>query len=232
MSGRVVGIGTGPGDPELVTLRAVRAVGNADRVVYVHAKDRPSRAWASMAPHFRPHQHQLAVALDMGTDRVTLDEAYEDLAHAVRDAVRQGETVAVLCEGDPLLYGTFLHLLPRLAGLPIEVVPGIPSAQAAAAVSCWPQAQGDESFAILPATMGTARLRQHLALAHGAAIIKVGRQLAAVRALLEELGVADGAVLAVDVSGPGQRLVRLADWGEAPLPYFALLLTRGLGGAG
>jgi precorrin-2/cobalt-factor-2 C20-methyltransferase len=230
LSGRLFGIGTGPGDPELVTLKAIRVARAADLVVYVHAKGRPSRARATMAPHLAPGTAEHGVELDMGPDRTAVDRAYDRLALDLKAALARGADVAVLCEGDPLVFGTFLYLLQRLPDAPVTVVPGISSPQAAAAALAWPFAKGDETFAVLPATMGVAALGQRLALVTTAAIIKVGRHVEEVRALLDGLGLLDTAWLAVEVTTPGERLVRLADWPEPTAPYFALVLTHGLGG--
>jgi precorrin-2/cobalt-factor-2 C20-methyltransferase len=231
LTGRLLGIGTGPGDPELVTLKAVRLARAADLVVHVHAKGRPSRARTTMAPHLAADCIERAVELDMTPDRAAVDAAYDALAGDVRTALEDGQTVAVLCEGDPLLFGTLLYLLDRLGDVPVEVVPGIASPLAAAAAVPWPLARGDEAFAVLPATMGTARLRRHLAFLDAAAIIKVGRHVGALRELLGELGLLDEAVLAVQVTTEAQELHPLADFTDATAPYFALVLTRGLGGA-
>ncbi len=231
MTGRLLGIGTGPGDPELVTLKAVRLVRAADLVVHVHAKGRPSRARATMAPHLAPDCAERAVDLDMTPDRRAVDAAYDTLASDVRTALAAGRTVAVLCEGDPLLFGTFLYLLDRLGDVPVEVVPGIASPLAAAAAVPWPIARGDEAFAVLPATMGMAGLRRHLAMLDAAAIIKVGRHVGLVRGLLDELGLLDGAVLVLQATTEAQELHPLAGFGGDGAPYFALVLTRGLGGA-
>lgn len=227
MSGRLFGIGTGPGDPELVTLKAIRLARAAALVVAVHAKARPSRALATMAPHLEPDQPRHAVELDMRPDRSAVDGAYDRLALTVRRVLARGEDVAVLCEGDPLFFGTFLYLLDRLPAVPTTIVPGITSPHAAAAALGWPLAQGDDAFAVLPATLGPARLRTFLAGVPAAAIIKVGRHLEAVRTVLGELGLLDDAWLAVEVATPAERLVRLADWSEPRAPYFALVLTRG-----
>lgn len=230
MSGRLVGIGVGPGDPELVTLKAVRVLGEADVVVAVAAAGRPSRARAIVEAHLKAGVRERTVPLQMGPDPATTDASYARLAAAVREELAQGATVAVLCEGDPLLFGTFVHLMHRMEpGTAIEVVPGIPSPIAAAAREAWPLAIGEEPFAVLPATMGPARLHACLAVVRSAAIIKVGRRFAEVRDLLTELGLLDEARLVVELGGTAERRLPLGDWQDARAPYFSLVLTRGLG---
>jgi precorrin-2/cobalt-factor-2 C20-methyltransferase len=229
VSGRLVGIGVGPGDPELLTLKAVRRLGEADVVVTLAAAERPSRARAIAAAHLPPNVRELHVRLEMGPERGAAKAGYDRLAAAVSGELAAGAVVAVLCEGDPLLFGTFVHLLHRLPdGAAVEVVPGIPSAVAAAAAECWPIAVGAEAFAVLPATMGPARLHAALAMVRSAAILKLGARLPEVRHLLGELGLLADARLVVELGGRDERRLALADWRDACAPYFSLVLTRGL----
>jgi precorrin-2/cobalt-factor-2 C20-methyltransferase len=230
VTGRVVGIGVGPGDPELLTLKAVRRLGEADVVVALAAADRPSRARAVVAAHLPENVRELRVPLEMGPDRSSANASYDRLAATVGAELAAGATVAVLCEGDPLLFGTFIYLLHRLPDdAPVEVVPGIPSAIAAAAAERRPLTVGGEGFAVLPATMGTDGLRAALATVASAAILKTGQRFAAVRDLLTEMGLLDDARLIVELGGAHERRLPLADWNEERAPYFSLILTRGLG---
>mgnify|MGYP006272161437 FL=1 len=230
MTGRLAGIGVGPGDPELLTLKAVRRLAEADVVVTLAAADRPSRARAIAAAHLPPHARELHVPLAMGPDRGRVEAAYDRLAAAVREELAAGATVAVLCEGDPLLFGTFVHLLHRLpADAAVDVVPGIPSALAAAAVERWPITVGAEGFAVLPATMGAAALHAALAQVRSAALLKIGKRVGEIRALLAGLDLLADARLVVELDGAGERRLPLADWAEDAAPYFSLILTRGLG---
>lgn len=230
MSGRVVGIGVGPGDPELLTLKAVRRLGEADVVVALAAADRPSRARAIAAAHLPTTVRELRVPLEMGPDRSSANASYDRLAATVREELAAGAKVAVLCEGDPLLFGTFIYLLHRLPDhADVEVVPGIPSAIAAAAAERWPITVGGEGFAVLPATMGAARLHAALAVVRSAAILKTGKRFKEVRDLLDRLGLLAEARLVVELGSPNERRLPLAAWDEARAPYFSLILTRGLG---
>lgn len=230
MSGRLVGIGVGPGDPELMTLKAVRRLGEADVVVTLAAGSRPSRARAIAAAHLPPTARELSVPLDMGADRRAVAASYDRLAATVRGELGGGAVVAVLCEGDPLLFGTFVHLLHRLPdAAAVDVVPGIPSALAAAAAERWPIATGEEGVAVLPATLGPARLHAALAVVRSAAILKLGARLGEVRHLLGELGLLADARLVVELGGADERRLPLAAWPEPRAPYFSLVLTRGLG---
>jgi precorrin-2/cobalt-factor-2 C20-methyltransferase len=230
VTGRLVGIGVGPGDPELLTLKAVRRLGEADVVVTLAAAGRSSRARAVAAAHLPATAREVRVPLAMGPDRTAVDAAYDRLAVVVGDELAAGAVVAVLCEGDPLLFGTFVHLLDRLGDdAPVEIVPGIPSALAAAAAERWPLAVGAEGVAVLPATMGPGRLHAALAVARSAVILKLGARLAEVRRLLAELGLLDGARLVVELGGADERRLPLAAWREPRAPYFSLVLTRGLG---
>ncbi|MEO1089724.1 MAG: precorrin-2 C(20)-methyltransferase [Pseudomonadota bacterium] len=229
MTGRLFGIGVGPGDPELVTLKAVRLTRAADVVVHLRARGRPSRSRAIMAPHLRDDQPEIGVELVMSPDRRDAEASYDRLAATVAETLAAGHTVAVLCEGDPLLFGTFVHLLERLEPVPdVEIVPGVASPHAAAAAAGWPLATGAASFGVLAASMGADALRQRLACLDAAALIKVGKRLQEVRALLTELGLDADARLVVEASSQKQQVQKLTDWPEARAPYFSVVLTRGL----
>ena len=231
MSGRLVGIGVGPGDPELLTLKAVRRLGEADVVVSLAAAGRPSRARAIAAAHLRPGVGEITTALEMGPDRSETIAGYARLAERLQGELARGATVAVLCEGDPLLFGTFIHLMHALGDAhAIEIVPGIPSPIAAAAADRRPLAVAEDGFGVLAATMGAARLHACLAPLASAAIIKAGRRFAEVRDLLVRLELAADARLVVELGGAQERRLPLLAWDEPHTPYFSLILTRGLAG--
>jgi precorrin-2/cobalt-factor-2 C20-methyltransferase len=225
--GRLYGIGVGPGDPELLTLKAVRLIRACPVLAYVAPDGRPSLARAIAAPHLPGYgQRELAIPVPMDPD-----------AGLSRDAARRteplaaelsaGRDVALLCEGDPLLYGSFIHLSARLAGrFAVEVVPGVTSITAAAAAAAnLPLAARDATLTVLPATLPADRLADHLRRADAAAVLKLGRHLGKLRTVLADLGLLDGTVYVERATQPGQRVLPLAALEGDAAPYFSLALV-------
>jgi precorrin-2/cobalt-factor-2 C20-methyltransferase len=224
-TGRLIGIGVGPGDPELMTLKAVRILSEVPVLTYVSANGQPSIARAIAAVHVPGGQREINLALPMQSLPELAQAAYDEGAARIGAELEQGRDVAVLCEGDPLFYGSFNHLLARLADCyTVEIVPGVISFSAAAAAARAPMVLRSESFVVLPATLAHEPLRARLAQADAAAILKLGRHLPKVRQVLIELGLLARAIYVERVSTEQERVMRLTDFAEAHAPYFALVL--------
>jgi precorrin-2/cobalt-factor-2 C20-methyltransferase len=230
ITGRLLGIGVGPGDPELMTLKAVRYLRDASVVAYVSARGRPSFSRQIAAAHLLGGQREINLALPMSPLPELARAAYDEGASRIGTELEQGRDVAILCEGDPLFYGSFAQLFGRLADhYPVEIVPGIVSFTAAAAAARQPLVGRAQSFVVLPATMPPDRLRSRLGQAEAAAILKLGRHIDAVRRLLDELGRLEQAVYVERATTERERVMRLVDFEEDEAPYFALVLLPGRG---
>ena len=224
--GKLIGLGVGPGDPDLLTIRAVRALEVVPAIAYIAAAGRASRAREIAGPHIRSGTRELIAVIPMTQDEDVTGRAYAQLVTGIVNELGQGNDVVFLCEGDPLLYGSFAQLMRRLGNrFECEVVPGITSITAAAAVALEPLAMGDEPLAIIPATLEPERLAAALAHADRAVILKVGRHLDRVRAALAAAEMLEGAVLVENVTMPQQRVRPLSAVGDAQAPYFSLILA-------
>jgi precorrin-2/cobalt-factor-2 C20-methyltransferase len=225
ITGRLIGVGVGPGDPELLTLKALRYLQAASVVAFVSARGQPSIARQIAAPHLLPGQREINIALPMHPSPELADAAYDEGASRIGAELERGRDVAVLCEGDPLLYGSFSQLLKRLKQTyPTEILSGITSITAAAAAARQPLAVRTDSLTILPATLPMEALRGRLGQTNAAAILKVGRHLDKVRKVLEELDLLDRAIYVERVSTTEQRVMPLVDMTEVTAPYFSLVL--------
>jgi len=225
ITGRLLGVGVGPGDPELLTLKALRCLQAVPVVAYVSARGQPSTARQISAPHLQPGQREINIALPMHPSPELADAAYDEGASRIGAELERGRDVAVLCEGDPLLYGSFNQLLKRLAPFyPTEIVPGITSIAAAAAAARRPLAIRTDTLSVLPATLPMEALRARLGQTNAAAILKVGRHLDKVRQVLAALNLLDRAIYVEQVSTAGQRVMPLVDMKEVSAPYFSLIL--------
>jgi precorrin-2/cobalt-factor-2 C20-methyltransferase len=225
MTGTLFLIGVGPGDPELMTLKAVRLLDEMEVIAYPASGEDSTLALEIARIHLNPHAEMLAIDLPMRVEREPGQDAYDRGAAAILEHLKAGKDVAYLCEGDPLFYGSAMYLVPRIAPYaPVSVVPGVTSLTASAAMITRPLAARNETLKILPAPLPDEVLRAELNSTPAAAIIKVGRHFDRVRALLIETGHADGAMVVEYATGPDQRITRLADFGHDERPYFSTIL--------
>ena len=239
MTGRLIGVGTGPGDPELMTLKAVRALEQADAVAWFAKRGNASNARAIAASHFRPDAVELPLAYPVTTElhrhdngyRAAIAAFYEASASAVAAHLDAGRTVAVLSEGDPLFYGSWMHLHIRLAHLyPTEVIPGVTAMSGAWAAVGVPIAQGDDVTAILPGTLDEAELARRIAAADACVIMKVGRNLGRIRSALAQAGRLADAFYVERATMPAMTTMRLAEKPDDEAPYFSIVLVPGWSG--
>jgi precorrin-2/cobalt-factor-2 C20-methyltransferase len=223
-TGRLFGLGVGPGDPELLTLKALRLLRAADVVAYPASEAGASFARSIVAGWLDRGQREIAIRFSMRAGPVP-SAIYDAGAKAIAGELDRGHDVALICQGDPLLYGSFIELFARLSGrYKVEIVPGVSSISAGAAAARLPLASRDESLAILPATLGEADLMERLAVADTAAIVKLGRHLAKVRRVLQQLG--DQATYVERASLPQERVLPFAAVEGETAPYFSLALVR------
>jgi precorrin-2/cobalt-factor-2 C20-methyltransferase len=224
--GKLIGLGVGPGDPELLTVKAVRALEKAPAIAFIAAAGRTSRAREIAAPYVRPGTRELIVVMPMTQDPETTGRAYNQLVTGVIGELGQGNDVVFLCEGDPLLYGSFAHLMGRLGNrFACEIVPGITSISAAAAAAQLPLGLYDEPIALVPATAPRARLDGLLQACDRVVVMKVGRHLEKVKEALEAAGMAGDAVLVENATLQGQRVRPLSVVLEPQVPYFSLVIA-------
>lgn len=224
--GTLYGVGVGPGDPELVTLKAARIVAAAHWIAYPADGEGAGLA-RRIAAHIVPDgARELALHIPMRRERAPAQAAYDAAARTIAGRLDAGEDVAVLCAGDPFFYGSFMYLFARLAPrYPAEIVPGVSALTAAAARLRRPLAARDDVLRVVPATLGEARLRAELGGAEAVAIIKVGRHFAKVRALLDELGLTDRAAIVESATMAGERIMPLAAVPAGERPYFSTILV-------
>ncbi|MER6192330.1 precorrin-2 C(20)-methyltransferase [Streptomyces cyaneofuscatus] len=230
-SGRLYGVGLGPGDPNLMTLRAVQVIGEADVIAYHSARHGRSIARSIAAAHLRPDHIEEPLVYPVTTEttdhpggyRGALEEFYEKAAARLAAHLDAGRTVAVLAEGDPMFYGSYMHMHKRLADrYATEVIPGVTSVSAAAARLGTPLVEGEEILTILPGTLPEEELTARLAATDTAVVMKLGRTFPAVRAAFEASGRLPEARYVERATMAGERTGDLADIDPASVPYFSV----------
>jgi precorrin-2 C20-methyltransferase/precorrin-3B C17-methyltransferase len=235
MSGRLYGVGVGPGDPELMTLKARRIIEAADVIAYPVAKRARAGGIARgiAAPFLQAHHVELPLTYPVTIERTDHPEGYEgalrdfydNAAREIAEHLDAGRDVAVLCEGDPFFYGSYMYLHERLAArYATEVVPGVPAFCAAAAAAGAPLVKRDDVLTILPGTLPRDVLAARLQGTDAAVVMKLGRTFAGVRDAAGDAGVAERGIYVERASGPDERVAPLGAVDD-DVPYMSLVLV-------
>ncbi|MCJ8518770.1 precorrin-2/cobalt-factor-2 C20-methyltransferase [Pseudorhizobium tarimense] len=236
VKGRFSGVGTGPGDPELLTLKAVRALQEADVVAFFCKKGGNGNARAIVDAHLRPGTIEMPLVYPVTVETHKDEAAYQGpiadffdrSAEAIASYLDEGRNVAVLSEGDPLFYGSYMHMHVRLAHLyPTEVVAGITAMSGCWSMTGFPLVQGDDILSILPGTLPEDTLTRRLEDTEGAVIMKVGRNLPKIRRALQAAGKLSEALYVERGTMLNGHAQRLEERDESPAPYFSLVLVPG-----
>jgi precorrin-2/cobalt-factor-2 C20-methyltransferase len=222
--GKLYGLGIGPGDPELLTLKAHRILTTVPVIAYPTMENGKVLARAIVADFIRPEQLEIPMPLPFSVERSS-QPYYDIAAEKIAEHLTAGKDVAVLCEGEPMLYGTFMYLYNRLSGrFTTEIVPGISSTMACAAMLGAPITYRNDVLSIMPATLDAATLRDRLSVVDAAVIIKLGRHFAKVKTILAELGLLDRALYIERATQPAQKIVPITAIDPANVPYWSLIL--------
>ncbi len=230
--GTLYGLGVGPGDPELLTLKALRLLRACPVIAYPAPEEGSSFARSIVAPHLPGNQREIEIRMPLSADRFPAAEAYDRAAEAIGAELDAGNDVAVLCQGDPFLYGSFQYLFGRMADrFSVVVVPGVSSITASAAALRMSLAARDDVVTVIPATLGDDRLEAAIAAADAVAILKLGRHFSKVRAILEKLGLVGRARYIERATLDGQTITPLAAVDPARVPYFSMILMHKRGEA-
>ncbi len=236
MAGTLFIVGLGPGDPELMTLKAARIISGVPVIAFFAKRGQAGHARGIVEGRIDPAAEQLRfeypftteIAVDDARYAVAIGGFYEDCADSLASRLDAGLDVALLCEGDPFLYGSSMYLLDRLGcAYRSEVVPGVSGMS-----GCWTQARtpfvhGDDVLSVLPGTLDEDRLVTRLNGCDAAVIMKVGRNLPKIQSALVRAGVAGRAIYVERGTMSGERIVPLAEMDSQTAPYFAMVLVPG-----
>ena len=238
MSGRIICVGLGPGDPELMSVKADRTLRHARQVAFFRKRGHAGKArqlvdgmlHAEAVEYAMEYPITTEIPLDDPRYAQLLSDFYRDWQHKLT-ALAAEQDVVVLCEGDPFFYGSFMHLYvrPRQAGVPVEVLPGIPGM-----VGCWhatgePITWGDDVLSVMTGTLHEDELVRRMQTADALVVMKVGRNLPRIRRALIRTGRLDAAWLVQNGTTATQQVARLADVADDACPYFAIVLVHGQG---
>ncbi|KIZ33881.1 MULTISPECIES: precorrin-2 C(20)-methyltransferase [Rhodopseudomonas] len=234
----IYGVGLGPGDPELMSVKAARLIGQARVIAHFRKPGRAGNARSlvegMLAPGVVEEAMEYPVTTEIAVDdpayNACLRDFYNGCVKRLLGHVDDGRDVAVLCEGDPFLYGSFMHLHSRLKGqAKVVVVPGISGMSGCWTASDMPITFGDDVLSVVPATLDEASLRERFAGVDALVVMKLGRNLPKVRRALDHAGLTERAVYVERGTMAEQKVMRLADKTDDEAPYFSVILVHGQG---
>ncbi|MCP4379966.1 MAG: precorrin-2 C(20)-methyltransferase [Hyphomicrobiales bacterium] len=227
MSGTLYGLGVGPGDPELITVKALRLLRSAPVLAYPAPETGDSLARSIVADLLPGGQEEVPIRFPLKVERFPAQEVYDRAAIILGRHLDAGRDVAVLCEGDPFFYGSFIFLFARMAEAhTVEVVPGVSSLTACAAMLEAPLATRNEVLTVVPGPLGDPELKTHLSSGSSIAIIKVGRHFRRIRDLLQDLGLGERARYVEHATMASQKILPLDRVDPDGVPYFSMILVR------
>jgi precorrin-2 C20-methyltransferase / precorrin-3B C17-methyltransferase len=236
MSGTLYGVGLGPGDPELVTVKAARLIAAVDVIAYHSARHGRSVARSIAEPYLRGDQIEEQLVYPVTTETTdhpggyegAIEEFYEQAAARLMAHLAAGRDVVLLAEGDPLFYSSYMHMHKRIDGrYQTRIVPGVTSVSAASAALSMPLVEGDDVLTVLPGTMGQEQLTQRLKGADAAAIMKLSRSYAAVQQALKDAGRLEQAYYVERASAAKQLTQQAGDVDPSAVPYMSIVILPG-----
>ena len=231
-AGVLYGLGVGPGDPELVTLKAHRILGEVPVIAWPAPQSGESLARSIIAPWLRGDQEEIAIRMPLDASRFPAEEVYTRAVDVISRHLDAGRDVAAICEGDPFFYGSFMYLFARVADrYQVEVVPGVSSLMACPAAAGLPLAARNDALLVCPGTLTEDAMTERLAFADSVAIIKVGRHLARIRRVLDAAGLLEHAWYVAHATMGRQVVMPLTAVTDTTGPYFSMILVHRRGEA-
>ena len=226
-AGILFGIGVGPGDPELLTLKAQRLINDSDVLAYPAPETGDGIALEIVRPLLRNNPRLLPLRIPISLSPIPAQHAYDLSAKLLEHELESGNSVAVICEGDPFFYGSFMYLFERLSErYKTEIIPGVSSPMACAAAVKTPLVFRNEILTILPAPLEESELEQRLLNTDAAAIIKVGSHLPKIRRVLRHLRLEKYSLYIEHATMKNQKIIQLDKIDSQKVPYFSMVLVR------
>ena len=225
--GTLIGVGVGPGDPDLITLKALKAIEAASVIAWPAGLEGPSLARTIAAPHIKGNKIEIAIRMPMVAERFPAKQVYDDAAREIGEHLKAGRDVVVLCEGDPFFYGSFMYLYGRMAAdFPVKVIPGVSSIMATAAAIGAPLASRNDILTVLPGPLDEETLFLRLRNIDAAAIIKLGKNLGKVRSVLARHDLIGCARYIEHATMDTQSVKPMSDVIGDTAPYFSMILVH------
>ena len=224
MVATLYGVGVGPGDPELLTIKAHNIIRSAKIIAYPIPDKGKSFSRQIVANFIPAHCVEIPIIIPMATQRFPAQEIYEKASIHIQTYLQKGLDVVVLCEGDPFFYGSFMYLFSRLASkFPTQVIPGVSALSAVSAAAQYPLCARNSCLKIIPAPLEESKLRALLENGGAVAFVKVGRHLEKIKNILKEVGLDKRAIFVAHATLFNQQICALND-APKDAPYFSMII--------
>lgn len=238
MQGALIGVGLGPGDPELVTVKAARLIGEASVISYFAKRGRVGHARTIAERYLKQGCEELPLIYPVTTEIpfaetgyvAALAAFYEESAQRIAHVLEEGRDVALLCEGDPLLYGSFMHMFTRLRPrFRVEICAGVAGMSGCFAAAQQPMTWGDDVLTVLPATLDEDTLAERLKSTDAAVVMKLGGNFPKLRRAMRRAGVISRAIYIERGTMAGEKIMPFSEKIDDAAPYFSMALVPGEG---
>lgn len=234
--GQLFGLGIGPGDPELITVKSLRLLQQSPVIAYFAAKGKKGNSLSIVEGYLNDKQKLLPLVYPVTTEKLpppfcyetVISDFYDASGRQVAEYLEAGQDVAVICEGDPFFFGSFMYLHDRLASqYNTTVVPGVCSVLAGAAVLGAPLVYRNQSLTILSGVLSEEELKTRLMNTGAAAIMKLGGNFEKVRRVINDLGWGERALYVERATMKNQRIVPINEVNPSDSPYFSIVIVPG-----
>ena len=236
--GIIYGLGLGPGNPNLMSVKADRILRQSTNIAFFRKKGRKGHARtivdtmlpANVIEFVMEYPVTTEIPLDDLAYNQTLSEFYKDCAEHIKTLSEQGTSVSVLCQGDPFFYGSFMHIYTRVKDShPVEVVPAITGMSAAWTETGAPMTWGDDVLSVVVGTLPEEVLIAKMTQCDALVVMKIGRHLEKVKRALKASGLFERAFLVLHAAMNNSEVQKLSELKEDDTPYFSIIIVHGQG---
>lgn len=237
-NGIIYGVGVGPGDPELISLKAYNLLKKAKHIAYFKKKDKEGISYKIVKEYLRKDVLEIKMNYPITTEisflssqyKKTLSQFYDNCCNEILTISNQNKDLVIICEGDPFFYGSFMHIYTRLLNKNIiKVIPGITGMSAAWTASKSPITWGDDVLTVIMGTMTENEIVKRIKKNDAIVIMKIGKNYEKICKVLKSLNLFNDAFLVENASMSNERVRKLTDVHELTLPYFSIILLHGTG---
>ena len=233
--GKIYGIGLGPGDPALITLKSANLIKSSDYIFFFKKKNSESRAFSIVKEIIKDNAFKIALEFPITTEidsmrkeyKNIMKNFYEQCVIKIDNILKKSCDICLLCEGDPFFYGSFIHIFQRLKErFDIEIVPGVTGMSGAWSSSKIPMVSGNEIMTIIMGTLDEAKLKIQIKKSDVLVIMKIGKNFKKIFKVLKEQNLLDKAYLISNATTKKEKIYKLDTINAEIVPYFSIILLK------